>query len=231
VVNPYAGSLTWADATVRARRDHVKYLTLIAAVTLLYQHQREIKTVSRGGTVIRYVETTRADIELTDQLAVSTSGPPSRVASISAPSSGRSRPPVSCPGVAHLQARPLGVDVVAEHPAGVDADYLWRQAGQAGHLAVQGLSEAADLQEADALGPAGNHIVDHEGHLRTVPHVAVLRALAHVVSADVDRAELTVVGEADGFHLRGAAGCHRCQPPMLVAGQEALFDAGEYHGC
>jgi hypothetical protein len=188
VVNPYAGSLTWADATVRARRDHVKYLTLIAAVTLLYQHQREIKTVSRGGTV-------------------------------------------SCPGVAHLQARPLGVDVVAEHPAGVDADYLWRQAGQAGHLAVQGLSEAADLQEADALGPAGNHIVDHEGHLRTVPHVAVLRALAHVVSADVDRAELTVVGEADGFHLRGAAGCHRCQPPMLVAGQEALFDAGEYHGC
>ncbi len=69
VVNPYAGWLTFADATVRARRDHVKYLTLIAAVTLLHQHQREVKTASRGGTVIRYVETTRADIALADRLA------------------------------------------------------------------------------------------------------------------------------------------------------------------
>jgi DNA primase len=69
VVNPYAGSLTFADATVRTRRDHVKYLTLIAAVTLLHQHQREVKTVTRGGTVIRYVETTRADIDLAGRLA------------------------------------------------------------------------------------------------------------------------------------------------------------------
>jgi hypothetical protein len=69
VVNPHAGSLTFADATVRTRRDHVKYLTLIAAVTLLHQHQREVKKVTRGGQVIRYVETTRADIELADRLA------------------------------------------------------------------------------------------------------------------------------------------------------------------
>ena len=69
VVNPHAGSLSFADATVRARRDHVKYLTLIAAVTLLHQHQREIKTVTRGGQVIRYVETTLADIDLADRLA------------------------------------------------------------------------------------------------------------------------------------------------------------------
>jgi DNA primase len=69
VVNPRAGALTFADATVRARRDHVKYLTLIAAVTLLHQHQRQVRTVTRGGQVIRYVETTRADIELADRLA------------------------------------------------------------------------------------------------------------------------------------------------------------------
>jgi hypothetical protein len=69
VVNPHAGSLTFVDATVRARRDHVKYLTLIAAVTLLHQHQRQVKTVTRGGQVIRYVETTRADIALADRLA------------------------------------------------------------------------------------------------------------------------------------------------------------------
>jgi hypothetical protein len=69
VVNPHAGSLAFADGAVRARRDHVKYLTLIAAVTLLHQHQRQVKTVTRGGQVIRYVETTSADIELADRLA------------------------------------------------------------------------------------------------------------------------------------------------------------------
>jgi DNA primase len=69
VVNPYAGDLTFADATVRTRRDHIKYLTLIAAVTLLHQHQRQVKTITRGGSVIRYVETARADIELADRLA------------------------------------------------------------------------------------------------------------------------------------------------------------------
>jgi DNA primase catalytic core len=69
VVNPHAGSLSFADGAVRARRDHVKYLTLIAAVTLLHQHQREVKTVTRGESVVRYVETTRADIELADRLA------------------------------------------------------------------------------------------------------------------------------------------------------------------
>ena len=69
VVNPHAGSLTFADTAVRTRRDHVKYLTLIAAVTLLHQHQRQVKTVTRGGSVLRYVETTPADIELADRLA------------------------------------------------------------------------------------------------------------------------------------------------------------------
>jgi DNA primase len=69
VVNPHAGSLTFADGAVRARRDHVKYLTLIAAVTLLHQHQRPVKTVTRDGAVIRYVETAPADVELADRLA------------------------------------------------------------------------------------------------------------------------------------------------------------------
>jgi DNA primase len=69
VVNPHAGRLTFADTAVRTRRDHVKYLTLIAAVTLLHQHQREVKTVTRDGGVLRYVETAPADIELADSLA------------------------------------------------------------------------------------------------------------------------------------------------------------------
>ena len=69
VVNPHAESLGFADGTVRTRRDHVKYLTLIAAVTLLHQHQRQIKTAARGESVIRYVEATQADIALADKLA------------------------------------------------------------------------------------------------------------------------------------------------------------------
>ncbi|HUZ39268.1 MAG TPA: hypothetical protein VMV17_23340 [Streptosporangiaceae bacterium] len=47
----------------------MKYLTLIAAITLLHQHQRPVKTATRGETVIRYVETTPADIALADKLA------------------------------------------------------------------------------------------------------------------------------------------------------------------
>jgi hypothetical protein len=69
MVNPHAESLGFADGTVRARRDHVKYLTLISAVTLLHQHQRQVKTVTRGSQVIRYVETTPVDIALADRLA------------------------------------------------------------------------------------------------------------------------------------------------------------------
>jgi DNA primase catalytic core len=69
VVNPFADRLTFADTATRTRRDHVKYLTLISAITLLHQHQRQIKTATKGGRQIRYVETTAADIALANTLA------------------------------------------------------------------------------------------------------------------------------------------------------------------
>lgn len=47
----------------------MKYLTLIAAVTLLHQHQRPIKTASQDGRTLRYVETTPADIAVANTLA------------------------------------------------------------------------------------------------------------------------------------------------------------------
>jgi hypothetical protein len=74
VVNPHAGRLTFADSAVRTRRDHMKYLTLIAAVTLLHQHQRPVKTVTRDGQVLRYVETSSADIAVADKLAAEVLG-------------------------------------------------------------------------------------------------------------------------------------------------------------
>ena len=51
--NPYVRHLTFSDQTTRLRRDHEKYLTLIDAIALLHQHQREIKTMRRGGEVDR----------------------------------------------------------------------------------------------------------------------------------------------------------------------------------
>jgi hypothetical protein len=69
VVNPYAEELTFLDDRTRMRRDHAKYLTLIEAITLLRQHQREIRTLRQAGTVIEYIEVTLADIALANQLA------------------------------------------------------------------------------------------------------------------------------------------------------------------
>ena len=69
IVNPYAHRLTFLDDRTRTRRDHEKYLTLIDAITLLHQHQREVKTLRRGDRELRYVEVTLPDIALANQLA------------------------------------------------------------------------------------------------------------------------------------------------------------------
>jgi DNA primase catalytic core len=69
VVNPYADRLTFLDDRTRTRRDHEKYLTLIDAIALLHQHQREIRTVRHGDQDLRYVEVTLDDIALANSLA------------------------------------------------------------------------------------------------------------------------------------------------------------------
>ncbi len=69
VVNPYARRLTFLASKTRTRRDHVKYLALIEAITLLHQHQREVKSVEHAGQVLRYIEVTKADIALANQVA------------------------------------------------------------------------------------------------------------------------------------------------------------------
>ena len=51
-----------ATAT-RHRRDHMKLLSIISAVTLLHQHQREHRTATTAdGTTITYLEATEADV-------------------------------------------------------------------------------------------------------------------------------------------------------------------------
>lgn len=58
VVNPYVDELAFPDRLTRMRRDHMKYLTLIRAIALLYQHQRPLKQ----GPGFSYIEATREDI-------------------------------------------------------------------------------------------------------------------------------------------------------------------------
>ncbi len=71
VANPFAERLTFLDARMRSRRDHVKYLTLIRTVALLHQYQRPHQTVEHppaSGQFMEYIEVTPADIEIANKL-------------------------------------------------------------------------------------------------------------------------------------------------------------------
>ena len=69
VLNPYARWLTFPDQSTRLRRDHEKYLTLIDTIAFLHQHQRDIKSVTRAGQQLDYIEATLADIERANAIA------------------------------------------------------------------------------------------------------------------------------------------------------------------
>ena len=47
----------------------MKYLTLIRTIALLHQHQRPLKSVEQGGERLEYIEVTKSDIALADELA------------------------------------------------------------------------------------------------------------------------------------------------------------------
>jgi hypothetical protein len=70
VVIPHAHRLTFADASTRTRRDHVKYLTLIRSIALAHQHQRERHSArTSDGRTVTYIEATTDDIALANRLA------------------------------------------------------------------------------------------------------------------------------------------------------------------
>jgi DNA primase catalytic core len=64
VVNEHVQHQAFPDAMIRTRRDHQKFLTLVQAIALLHQHQREIKTSTRKGKTLEYIEATEADVKL-----------------------------------------------------------------------------------------------------------------------------------------------------------------------
>jgi DNA primase catalytic core len=69
VVNPYAPSLAYPDERLQMRREQKKYLTLIKAIALLHQHQRDVKRARRGDVEVEYVEVEPRDIALANALA------------------------------------------------------------------------------------------------------------------------------------------------------------------
>ena len=68
VVNPYADGLTFPDNLTRTRRDHMKYLTLIRAITMLYQYQRPIRRETEGDRTLEFIESTLEDVRLAEEL-------------------------------------------------------------------------------------------------------------------------------------------------------------------
>jgi DNA primase catalytic core len=69
VANDLALELSFPDSMTRARRDHMKFLTLIRAIAFLHQWQREVKTtLDEDGQPFEYIETTAEDVELAKKL-------------------------------------------------------------------------------------------------------------------------------------------------------------------
>lgn len=94
VINPYAEKLSYPSESLRARRDHKKYLGLIKSIAFLRQYQRQIKSIEHhpstalgaGGKIIEYIDVALEDVALANKLAGEVFGrsldelsPPSRL--------------------------------------------------------------------------------------------------------------------------------------------------------
>ena len=69
IVNPHAEALHFTDSLLRARREQVKYHSLLKAVALLRQYQKEVKTAHDGKEAFEYIEVDGQDIAIADSLA------------------------------------------------------------------------------------------------------------------------------------------------------------------
>src|SRR6266511_485381 len=72
VVNPFHGEMTYPEERLIHRREQKKYLSLINAIALLKQHQRETKRAANDEVEVEYIEVTPDDIALANELAEAT---------------------------------------------------------------------------------------------------------------------------------------------------------------
>lgn len=69
IANDFAPRLTFTSVRTRTRRDHEKYLTLIDAIALLHQHQREPIKKLVAGQWVEMIPVTISDIEAANAIA------------------------------------------------------------------------------------------------------------------------------------------------------------------
>lgn len=69
VINPYGDLLSFASKSLRARRDHMKYLNLILTITFLFQHQRPRQIMDYDGEKEEYILVTLGDIAKANEIA------------------------------------------------------------------------------------------------------------------------------------------------------------------
>jgi len=74
VINPFADLLTFNSKSLRARRDHMKYLNLILTITFLFQYQRPHLTMDYDGEQEEYIEVSLDDIEKANEIAAEVLG-------------------------------------------------------------------------------------------------------------------------------------------------------------
>lgn len=74
IYNPFAHQLTFLDDATRTRRDHLKYLGLIATITLLHQYQREHRFLSDEGEQVEHLVVSLEDIATANRLAAEVLG-------------------------------------------------------------------------------------------------------------------------------------------------------------
>lgn len=68
VANPYSKELTFTDSILRARREQPKYLSIIKAIALLRQYQKEVKSSASDAGPLEYIEVDLKDIEIANSI-------------------------------------------------------------------------------------------------------------------------------------------------------------------
>jgi hypothetical protein len=74
IVNPFAARLSFPDALMRSRRDHERFVDLIAAVCFLRQHQKAEKDTPdpQTGETVRYIECDTVDYRISYEILCAT---------------------------------------------------------------------------------------------------------------------------------------------------------------
>ena len=74
VINPYGDFLSFNSRSLRARRDHMKYLNLILTITFLFQYQRPRQIMDYDGEKEEYILVTLDDITKANEIAAEVLG-------------------------------------------------------------------------------------------------------------------------------------------------------------